>query len=498
MLKNNLGYPRVGANRQLKKACEQYWSGKINSQELFRAARKISNENWQLQLEAGIDLIPCNDFSFYDQVLDMSLLLGVIPERYNPVVTQVQSNSELDLYFAMARGYQQNGLDITAMEMTKWFDTNYHYLVPEFKADQQFKIFSERIYAEFAAAKQAIGKTPKPVLLGPVSYLLCGKEKEEGFNRIDLIKKLVPVYVEIINNLENYGAEWIQLDEPYLAMDLSEAEKKAFEFAYQEISKKCKRAKILLTTYFDGLHDNASFTAQLPVAALHVDLVRAPNQLNELLPLIQKTNLILSLGVVDGRNIWKNDYLKSAEKINQAVIALGENRIMIAPSCSLLHTPFDLDLETEINPEIKNWMAFAKQKLHEVSDLYQIAHGNTELLKANTKAIESRRTSILIHKPEVKQRVAAIATEDDARKSAFTIRQEIQQKRFNLPLFPTTTIGSFPQTEDIRMLRLQLKKQEISQKQYDKAIEKATIDAVKWQEEIGLDVLVHGEFERND
>ncbi|RYE08784.1 MAG: 5-methyltetrahydropteroyltriglutamate--homocysteine S-methyltransferase, partial [Sphingobacteriaceae bacterium] len=199
MLKNNLGYPRVGANRQLKKACEQYWSGKISSKELFTAAQKISNENWQLQLDAGIDLIPCNDFSFYDQVLDMSLLLGVIPERYNPVVTNVQGNSELDLYFAMARGYQKDGLDITAMEMTKWFDTNYHYLVPEFKADQQFKIFSERIYAEFAAAKQAIGKTPKPVLLGPVSYLLCGKEKETGFNRIDLIKKLVPVYVEIIN-----------------------------------------------------------------------------------------------------------------------------------------------------------------------------------------------------------------------------------------------------------------------------------------------------------
>lgn len=498
MLKNNLGYPRVGANRQLKKACEQYWSGKINSQELFRNARKISNENWLVQLEAGIDLVPCNDFSLYDQVLDMSLLLGVIPERYNPVVTSVQGNSELDLYFAMARGYQQNGLDITAMEMTKWFDTNYHYLVPEFKAGQQFKIFSEKVFGEFTAAKQAIGKTPKPVLLGPVSYLLCGKEKEAGFNRIDLIKKLVPVYVEIIHKLENYGAEWIQLDEPYLAMDLSEQEQKAFEFAYQEISKKCKKAKILLTTYFDGLRDNAVFTAQLSVAALHVDLVRAPDQLNELLPIIQNKNLILSLGVVDGRNIWKNDYLKSTEKINQAVTALGENRIMIAPSCSLLHTPFDLDLETEINPEIKNWMAFAKQKLHEVSDLYEIANGNMALLKENTKAIESRRNSALIHKPEIKQRVAAISADDDTRKSAFSIRQEIQHKRFNLPLFPTTTIGSFPQTEDIRKLRLQLKKGEINQNQYDEAIEKATIEAIKWQEEIGLDVLVHGEFERND
>ncbi|MGI4805311.1 MAG: 5-methyltetrahydropteroyltriglutamate--homocysteine S-methyltransferase, partial [Janthinobacterium lividum] len=291
---------------------------------------------------------------------------------------------------------------------------------------------------------------------------------------------------------------WIQLDEPYLAMDLSDEEKKAFDYAYQEISKKCKRAKILLTTYFDGLRDNAVFTAQLSVAALHVDLVRAQNQLNELLPMIQNTNLILSLGVVDGRNIWKNDYLKSAEKINQAVTALGENRVMIAPSCSLLHTPFDLNLETEINSEIKNWMAFAKQKLHEVSDLYEIANGNTDLLKANAKAIESRLTSTLIHKPEVKLRVAGISNRDDERRSEFAIRQEIQQKRFNLPLFPTTTIGSFPQTEDIRKLRLQLKKQEITQKQYDDAIELATVEAVKWQEEIGLDVLVHGEFERND
>ncbi len=498
MLKNNLGYPRVGAHRQLKKACEQYWSGKISSKELYTAARKISNENWALQVEAGIDLIPCNDFSFYDQVLDMSLLLGVIPERYNPVVTKVQGNAELDLYFAMARGYQKEGLDITAMEMTKWFDTNYHYIVPEFKAGQQFKIFSEKVFGEFTAAKEAIGKTPKLVLLGPVSYLLYGKEKEAGFKRIDLIQKLVPVYVEIIKKLEGYGAEWLQLDEPYLVMDLSEQEKQAFGYAYQEINKQCKRAKILLTTYFDGLRDNASFTVQLPVQALHIDLVRAPEQLKELLPLIQNKSLILSLGVVDGRNIWKNDYQQSITKINQAVAVLGEARVMIAPSCSLLHTPFDLDLETEINPEIKNWMAFAKQKLHEVSDLYQIANGNTGLLEVNAKAIESRRTSTLIHKPEIKQRVQAIQKGDDVRKSGFSVRQEIQSKRFKLPLFPTTTIGSFPQTEDIRQLRLQLKKGEITQEQYDTAIEKATIDAIKWQEEIGLDVLVHGEFERND
>jgi 5-methyltetrahydropteroyltriglutamate--homocysteine methyltransferase len=453
-----LATPRVGAYRELKKACEQYWSGKINSKELFTAARKISNANWQLQVEAGIDLIPCNDFSFYDQVLDMSLLLGVIPERYNPVVTHVQGNSELDLYFAMARGYQKDGLDITAMEMTKWFDTNYHYLVPEFKANQQFKIFSEKVFGEFTAAKQAIGKIPKPVLLGPVSYLLCGKEKEAGFDRIDLVRKLVPVYVEIIKKLEDYGAEWIQLDEPCLVMDLSEQEKQAFAYAYQEITKQCKRAKILLATYFEGLGDNASFTAQLPVHALHVDLVRAPDKLDTLLPLIQGKNLILSLGVVDGRNIWKNDYTKSLEKIKQATVILGDDRVMIAPSCSLLHTTFDLDLETDIAPEVKNWMAFAKQKLYEIKDLYQIVQATTtlqetnfevaeninissstekqeiknhadaikqklcevselyqvvnnsaEILKSNTDAIGSRCISTLIHQPKIKQRVAAFA-----------------------------------------------------------------------------------------
>lgn len=497
MLKNNLGYPRVGAHRELKKASEQYWAGKINRDDLFAVARQLRLQNWQTQVDAGIDLIPCNDFSFYDQVLDTSLMLGNIPERYTLVLTQNKTNTEIDLYFAMARGYQKDGLDVTAMEMTKWFDTNYHYIVPEFVKDQQFKLFSEKVFDEFILAKQHTRNIPKPVLIGPVSYLLLGKEKQPGFDRIDLIKKIVPVYIEVLKRLKSYGAVWVQIDEPFLALDLTQKEKEAYAYAYMEISRNCPGIKVLLTTYFESLHENTELAVTLPVSALHVDLVRAPDQLYKVLTLLPDS-LSLSLGVVDGRNIWKNDYVRSLTHIKKAIAVLGNDRVMIAPGCSLLHTPFDLDLETAILPEIKNWMAFAKQKLNEVNELAQIIDGNNELLQNNLRAITSRNLSKLIHKQKIKQRVAAITDADAQRESAFIIRQKIQQQRFKLPLYPTTTIGSFPQTDDIRSLRARLKKGELTTDQYDAEIEKATIDAIRWQEEIGLDVLVHGEFERND
>nr|WP_299358966.1 5-methyltetrahydropteroyltriglutamate--homocysteine S-methyltransferase [Mucilaginibacter sp.] len=497
MLKNNLGYPRVGANRELKKASEQYWSGKTGKQELFAAARAIREQNWRLQQEAGIDLIPCNDFSYYDQVLDTSLMLGVIPQRYTQVLSKNPDNSEIDLYFAMARGYQKDGLDITAMEMTKWFDTNYHYIVPEFTANQQFRVFSDKVFEEFNLAKKAIGSNPKTVLIGPVSYLLLGKEKEQGFEKIDLIKNLVPVYIEILKKLKSYGAEWVQLDEPFLALDLTQKEKDAYTYAYKEIRKATGGLNLMVATYFESLHENTPLALSLPINALHIDLVRAPQQLDKVLSLVPD-NLILSLGVVDGRNIWKNDYVRSIGYIKNVIAAIGSDRVMIAPSCSLLHTPFDLDLETAINPEIKNWMAFARQKLNEVNELALIIEGNNDLLLENLKAISSRNVSQLIHKQDVKQRTAAITDADADRLSKFAERQKIQQQTFGLPLFPTTTIGSFPQTDDIRQLRAKLKKGELDQDQYDTEIAKATIDAIRWQEEIGLDVLVHGEFERND
>jgi 5-methyltetrahydropteroyltriglutamate--homocysteine methyltransferase len=497
MLTQNLGYPRIGSQRQLKKACEQYWAGKIDFRELSQVSRKIKEENWQTQLDAHIDLIPCNDFSFYDQVLDMSLLLGVIPKRYTPVLSDNKENKEIDLYFAMARGYQKNGLDITAMEMTKWFDTNYHYIVPEFTRDQEFKIFSEKVFEEHNAARRFTGKNVKPVLIGPVSYLLLGKEKEAGFNRIDLIKKLVPVYVDIINRLKVQGAEWVQLDEPCLALDLSQAEKEAFEYTYKAIANRVSGIKILVATYFDALADNTKLALNLPVAALHIDLVRAPGQLEDVLANMPD-KLKLSIGVVDGRNVWKNDYQQSIVFINKCVEQLGENRVIIAPSCSLLHTPLDLDLETELDYGIKNWMAFTRQKLNEVRELAAIAGGEIKYLQANIQAIESRRGSNKIHKAAVKQRIATLTDQHANRANSFPVRQEIQHEHLKLPLFPTTTIGSFPQTEDIRQLRARFKKGELTKGEYEEAIEKATIDVIRWQEEIDLDVLVHGEFERND
>ena len=497
MLLNNLGYPRIGARRELKKACEQYWTGKTTKDELYHTARMLSKEHWQIQDAAGIDLIPCNDFSFYDQVLDMSLMLGVIPQRYVPVLTDVKGNTELDLYFAMARGYQKDRLDITAMEMTKWFDTNYHYIVPEFQARQEFRLFSHKIFEEFNGARQVLGRNPKPVLLGPVSYLLLGKEKASGFDRIQLLPQLLPVYIEALQKLSAYGAEWVQIDEPMLAMDLRAEDKQAFETAYRLIRKECPQLKIILATYFEGLRENTELALSLPVCALHLDLVRAPKQLDIVLAQIPE-KLSLSLGVIDGRNIWKNNYDQSLALIQKALIHIGTDRIMIAPSCSLLHSPFDLELETGLQPELKSWMAFARQKLQELKELKDILNGDQQLLDHNRTAMQSRTVSALIHNEAVKQRVEAITEEQAQRQSPFPARQAIQQKKFRLPLFPTTTIGSFPQTAEVRQWRAQWKKGTLSLPEYETLLEQEIRRTVELQEAIGLDVLVHGEFERND
>lgn len=495
-----LGYPRIGSKRELKKACEQYWSGKILLEELLNTGRTLCNQNWNIQKEVGIDLIPCNDFSYYDQVLDMSLVVGAIPTRYHEVVLK-KNNTELDLYFAMARGYQKDGLDITAMEMTKWFDTNYHYIVPEFYKNQQFKLSSDKIFNEFAGAKQA-GINAKPVIIGLVSYLLLGKEKEEGFDKLDLAGNLLPVYTEILTKLQDQGAEWIQFDEPFLALDLTEKAKETYLSVYAEIRKRFPKLKFIVATYFDGVKDNTSLAVSLPVNTLHVDLVRNPEQLDDILNVIPES-LSLSLGVIDGRNIWKNDYEKSLSFIRKAVEKLGSERIFIAPSCSLLHSPCDLDFETSLNPEIKNWLAFAKQKVKEVVTLKELAFGteNEQILEAfeeNKKAIESRKTSPLIHNHQVKQRANAVTEKDAQRINTFKIRKEEQQEVLQLPLFPTTTIGSFPQTTEVRSWRAKFKKGELTAEEYDTLLKEETQRTIRWQEDIGIDVLVHGEFERND
>ncbi|SHG06880.1 5-methyltetrahydropteroyltriglutamate--homocysteine S-methyltransferase [Chryseobacterium sp. OV279] len=498
-----LGSPRIGRHRELKKACEQYWSGKTSLNELLETGKNISLQNWKLQQEAGIDLIPCNDFSFYDQVLDMTLSVGAIPERYQEVAAR-KSASELDLYFAMARGYQKDDLDITAMEMTKWFDTNYHYIVPEFQKNQPFRLFSQKIITEFISAKQA-GVNAKPVIIGPLTYLLLGKEKEEGFDKLDLIHHLLPVYIEIVKELENHGAQWIQFDEPFLGLDLTEKAKEIYQSVYSEIRSQFPELKFIVATYFEGLKDNLSLAVSLPVDVLHIDLVRSPEQLDEVLHAVPQT-LSLSLGVVDGRNIWKNDFERSLGFIEKVVNTIGSDRVFIAPSCSLLHSPFDLDLETNENtlsPEIKQWMAFAKQKVHEVVALKKLAAGKADYqalqqFAENKKAIDNRKISSLIHNQTVKDRVD-ITTENDAqRKSPFSIRKENQQNVLQLPLFPTTTIGSFPQTKEVRAWRSKFKKGELTAEQYDDLLKKETERTIRWQEEIGIDVLVHGEFERND
>ena len=502
MLTQNLGYPRIGSQRELKKICENYWADKTGYKNVLQVGKNIRHENWNLQKEAGIDLIPSNDFSFYDHVLDHSLTFGAIPKRYNEVILK-KGNSELDLYFAMARGYQKEGLDVVAMEMTKWFDTNYHYIVPEFYKDQPFKLFSTKIIDEFYEAKQ-LGITTKPVLIGPVSYLLLGKEKEAGFEKIDLIKNLLPVYIEILSRLEALDVEYVQFDEPFLTLDLTEKDKKAYEYAYKEIRKAFPRIKIVLATYFEGLGNNLALTTSLPVNVLHIDLVRAEGQLTDVLASL-KEDTILSLGLVDGRNIWKNDFEKAVSIINQVVEKRGLDKVWIAPSCSLIHSPVDLDNETNeqnLSAEIKQWLAYARQKIAEVATLKKLITNESpastlQKLEENKIAIANRKVSKIIHNPEVKQRVLGLKEQDAERLSPFSSRK-IKQQELNLPSYATTTIGSFPQTAEVRSWRAKLKNGTFTVEEYDDLIAKETAKAVSWQEEIDLDVLVHGEFERND
>ena len=504
MRTHNLGYPRIGSQRELKKSCEKYWAGNITIDELLNTGRSVRRENWALQQNVGIDLIPVNDFSFYDHVLDTSLMVGNIPPRFNPLVQKGKSLFP-DLYFAMARGYQNDSIDITALEMTKWFDTNYHYIVPEFYKNQQFNFASTAIVDAFVESRQQ-NINAKPVILGPVSYLLLGKEKEKGFQRINLLDALLPVYKNVLDRLCEVGATHIQIDEPYLVMDLYDGEKKAFTKAYQYFSSACPGINILLATYFGGLDENLPLACSLPVNTLHVDLVRGKHQLDDILTHIPQT-MSLSLGVVDGRNIWKNDFSESLEFIDKAVSCLENDRIWIAPSCSLLHSPCDLDMETNeasLPHTIKQWMSFAKQKLSEIAVLYNLSNyqpdkrQNDDDYADNKAAIQARLSSQLIHNQAVQARLSAIQEKDFERDLPFEKRKGIQAAHLNLPVLPTTTIGSFPQTKEIREIRSKFRQGLISEKDYINQINRFTHETIKIQEEIGLDVLVHGEFERND
>lgn len=494
-----LGYPRIGSKRELKHACEKYWSGRISKDELLEEGRKIRESNWRAQLDAGLDFSPVNDFSFYDQVLDMIVMIGAVPGRYQEIIDKDSKAPGLDVYFAMARGKQENGIDIPAMEMTKWFDTNYHYIVPEFVQDQKFQLNAEKILSELEETKK-LGVNPKPVIIGPVSMLLLGKEKENDFDKLELLSELLPVYRKLIHKLRENGIEWIQVDEPYLVTDLSEEEKEAYRSSYSELTKELDGIKLMLTTYFDDVSKNIDLVSSLPSHGLHIDLSRAPDQLDVILGKWPKEKC-LSLGVVNGRNIWKNNIENSLALIKNASGQWDDDKLFIATSCSLLHVPYDLRLEKKLSSEIRDWLSFAQQKLQEVVFLKQafLDPGKVqEELDANKTSIQSRLESKVIHQPKVRDRVAKLTSDDYKRGSEFAIRKKLQKEMLGLPMFPTTTIGSFPQTKEVRKWRSRFKRNKVSVEAYEKFILEETKQAIRKQENIGLDVLVHGEFERND
>lgn len=498
---HTLGYPRIGAKRELKKAIESYWAKNHTEEALDIIAKNIRKQNWEKQQQAGVDLIPVNDFSYYDQVLDLCVTVGAVPQRYQELI---DSNfSELEVYFAMARGFQTENHDITAMEMTKWFDTNYHYIVPEFVQNQKFKLFSKKVINEYKEAI-ALGIDAKPVLISPASFLLLGKEKEEGFDKLDLLDNLLAVYKQIIGKLQNLGATYIQIDEPFLALNLSENEKLAIHKTHTFLRKEFPLINFITATYFDDVLENLELINTLPGAVLHIDVTRGDEtQLGQILQSeFKNQSKILSLGLVDGRNIWKNDFTKSIAKINKAKEVLGADRVWIATSSSLLHVPVDLENEQKLDAELKSWLSFAAQKLDEVVLLSKLTthptHKDLLQFDENKQAIQERRESERIHKFKVKNRESFIKEADFNRVSAFKTRKELQKKALNLPLYPTTTIGSFPQTPEVRSWRAQYKKGSLSIQEYNQLLEKETRESIEFQEQVGLDVLVHGEFERND
>ncbi|OLU30524.1 5-methyltetrahydropteroyltriglutamate--homocysteine S-methyltransferase [Pseudomonas sp. PA27(2017)] len=497
-LAHSLGFPRIGRDRELKKAQEAFWKGELDEAGLRAVGRELRARHWQVQKDAGIGLLPVGDFAWYDGVLAHSLTFGVIPERFRPA----SGKPTLETLFAMARGVSGDACcgGAHAQEMTKWFDTNYHYLVPEFTADQQFALSWEQLFEEVAEA-QALGHCVKPVVIGPLTYLWLGKLKgdAQGFDKLELLERLLPLYGQIFQRLAEQGVEWVQIDEPILVLDLPQDWKNAFERAYNSLQR--EPLKKLIATYFGGLEDNLGLAANLPVDGLHIDLVRAPEQYPTILDRLPAYK-VLSLGVVNGRNVWRCDLEKALAVIGHAHSRLGE-RLWIAPSCSLLHSPVDLAREEGLDTELKSWLAFATQKCAEVAVLALAVNqpDAPEVRKAlaESRAMQaSRAASPRIHKPQVQARLAAVKSGDSQRRSPFAQRIARQRIGLALPPFPTTTIGSFPQTSAIRLARQAFKQGKLSLGDYTDAMHSEIRHAVKIQERLGLDVLVHGEAERND
>ncbi|CAM4066221.1 5-methyltetrahydropteroyltriglutamate--homocysteine S-methyltransferase [Kerstersia similis] len=496
---HNLGFPRIGAQRELKRAVEAYWAGKQDQAALTATGAQLRAAHWRVQAEAGVAQVPVGDFAWYDHILEWSTLLGAVPARFgHPSGADV----DLDTLFRMGRGRAPSGTPAAACEMTKWFDTNYHYIVPELTPGQTFRIARDYLFEQVAEA-QALGYQAKPVIPGPLTWLWLGKGDafsggagDEG--KLALLPSLLPVYADILARLANQGVEWVQIDEPILVLDLPQAWRDAFGAVYARLGH--VGPKVLLATYFGGLQDNLATAAALPVAGLHVDLVRAPVQLDAVLDALG-ADKILSAGVINGRNIWRTDLDAAAALLAPAQERLGE-RLWLAPSCSLLHVPVDLAHETELDAELKSWLSFAVQKLDEVKWLAAAVRGNADAatqaaLAAQRKALEARRHSRRIHNPAVERRLGAVA-EVSRERAPFPERLLAQQNLLRLPAYPTTTIGSFPQTAEIRALRRDWKSGALTDAAYEAAIRKEIEAVIRFQEEVGLDVLVHGEPERND
>ena len=493
---HNLGFPRIGTKREFKFALESYWKGQSSREELKALGKELRQRHWQDQ--SSLDLTPVGDFAFYDQVLDMSFTLGNLPERVRGFDDDV-----LDNYFRVARGRSAQAADdeakcggIAASEMTKWFDTNYHYIVPEFTASTEFKLDASRLLEQLAEAKAQNVKA-KPVVVGPVTYLAIGKTKDDS-DKLALLPRLLQVYAELLETLAAQGVEWVQIDEPILVTELNADWQHAFNIAYHQL-KSC-RVKLLLTTYFGQLAENAYLTVNLPVAGLHVDAINGRDDIVPLLNLLP-AHKVLSLGVINGRNIWKTDLNAVLDWIEPLAKRLGE-RLWIAPSCSLLHVPVDLDSEQKLDGEIKSWLAFAKQKLEELRVLAVALNQGRDAVKAeleaNRTACDARRNSLRVNNPAVKAELAMITPQLGQRNSPYVQRAVKQATLLKLPKFPTTTIGSFPQTAEIRQARSEYKAGRLDEAGYKTAMQGEIARGVREQEALGLDVFVHGEAERND
>ncbi len=490
ILNHTLGFPRVGLRRELKKAQESYWAGNSTQEELLAVGRELRARHWQQQQQAGVDLVPVGDFAWYDHVLTTSLLLGNVPARHQ----NADGSIDLDTLFRIGRGRAPTGEPAAAAEMTKWFNTNYHYMVPEFQQGQQFKLGWTQLLDEVDEAL-ALGHRIKPVLLGPVTYLWLGKVKGEPFDRLSLLKDILPVYQQVLAELAKRGVEWVQIDEPALVLELPQAWLDAFKPAYEALQG---QVKLLLTTYFDSVGHNLDTVRTLPVQGLHVDLVAGHDDIAALSAALPQ-DWLLSLGVINGRNVWRADLSRWFERLQPLV---GPRPLWIGSSCSLLHSPIDLSVESRLDEEVKSWFAFALQKCAELALLAAALNtpdaAKQAELDAYSAPIRARRQSSRVHNAQVERRLAAITAQDSERHSAYAERARAQRERFNLPAWPTTTIGSFPQTTEIRGLRLDFKQGRLDGSNYRTSIGEHIKQAIVEQERLGLDVLVHGEAERND